>query len=74
MVQHYNKIFLKINIFLFLSIPLTLFSQSMQIDNLYKRFDQKLQELHGELIDFRRDLHRHPEFSGQEERTAGRDS
>jgi len=33
--------------------------------------DHRLQEVHDDLIAVRRDLHRHPELSGQEERTAG---
>lgn len=35
------------------------------------RMAQRLAEVRDELIEVRRDLHRHPELSGQEERTAG---
>ncbi len=42
-----------------------------QSQELIDRADRRLQSLRRELIDVRRDLHRHPEVSGQEERTAG---
>ena len=35
------------------------------------RIDRRLEAVRDELIEVRRDLHRHPEVSGQEERTAG---
>jgi amidohydrolase len=42
-----------------------------QTQELIDRADRHLESLRQELIDVRRDLHRHPEVSGQEERTAG---
>ena len=42
-----------------------------QSQQLVDQADRSLQSLRQELIDVRRDLHRHPEASGQEERTAG---
>ncbi len=42
-----------------------------QRPQLMNAIDHRLQEVHDELIAVRRDLHRHPELSGQEERTAG---
>jgi len=42
-----------------------------QNQELVDRADRRLESLRQELIDVRRDLHRHPEVSGQEERTAG---
>lgn len=38
---------------------------------LLSTFADRVETLRAELIDVRRDLHRHPEISGQEERTAG---
>jgi amidohydrolase len=46
----------------------TAFAQSQE---LVDKADRRLGSLRQELIDVRRDLHRHPEASGQEERTAG---
>ena len=34
-------------------------------------FAERLEDVRSELIDVRRDIHRHPELSGEEERTAG---
>jgi len=42
-----------------------------QSQELVDRADRRLESLRQELIEVRRDLHRHPEVSGQEERTAG---
>jgi amidohydrolase len=42
-----------------------------QEDPLLARIDARLTEAEAELIEIRRDLHRHPEVSGREERTAG---
>ena len=42
-----------------------------QRQELIDEIDRRLQEVRDELIAVRRDLHRHPEVSGQEERTAG---
>ncbi len=39
--------------------------------DLEARVSQRLEAARAELIEIRRDLHRHPELSGQEERTAG---
>jgi metal-dependent amidase/aminoacylase/carboxypeptidase family protein len=39
--------------------------------SLLSSFIERVEGLREELIDVRRDLHRHPEISGQEERTAG---
>lgn len=39
--------------------------------DLFARFVDRVEDLRAELIDVRRDIHRHPEISGQEERTAG---
>lgn len=39
---------------------------------LSRRANERLRVLHDDLIAFRRDLHRHPEVSGQEVRTAAR--
>jgi metal-dependent amidase/aminoacylase/carboxypeptidase family protein len=39
--------------------------------DLLSSFVERVEGLRSELIDVRRDLHRHPEISGQEERTAG---
>ena len=38
--------------------------------SLRARVDERLEQLRSDLIAFRRDLHRHPELSGKEERTA----
>jgi amidohydrolase len=38
---------------------------------LTERIDRRLEDARTELIDLRRDIHRHPEVSGLEERTAG---
>lgn len=38
---------------------------------LFPRVDQRLNEITNAMIDVRRDLHRHPEVSGQESRTEG---
>jgi amidohydrolase len=43
-------------------------AQSQQRD---ERIDRRLESAREELIEIRRDLHRHPEVSGREERTAG---
>lgn len=37
---------------------------------LIDRIESRLESVRGDLIDLRRDIHRHPEVSGQEERTA----
>ncbi|NIM97965.1 MAG: amidohydrolase, partial [candidate division Zixibacteria bacterium] len=39
--------------------------------NLIKKIEKKLEAKRSELIELYRDLHRHPEVSGREERTAG---
>jgi amidohydrolase len=39
--------------------------------DLLARFVERVEGLRAELIEVRRDFHRHPEISGQEERTAG---
>ena len=39
---------------------------------LEPRIEARLAELESDLIEFRRDLHRHPELSDQEQRTAGK--
>jgi metal-dependent amidase/aminoacylase/carboxypeptidase family protein len=41
------------------------------MESLAERINQRLESLRSELIEIRRDLHRHPELSGHEERTAG---
>lgn len=41
------------------------------VGDLQVEISQRLETLRQELIDVRRDLHRHPEVSGEEERTAG---
>jgi amidohydrolase len=45
--------------------------RAQDIIDLQAKFSQQLETLRQELIDVRRDLHRHPEVSGKEERTAG---
>ncbi len=45
--------------------------QSAPLTALQERIDEHLQSIEPDLIAFRRDLHRHPELSGQEKRTAG---
>jgi metal-dependent amidase/aminoacylase/carboxypeptidase family protein len=40
-------------------------------DPILERMDQRLAAVADELVAIRRDIHRHPELSGQEERTAG---
>ena len=40
-------------------------------DPILERMDQRLAAVAEELVAIRRDIHRHPELSGQEERTAG---
>ena len=42
-----------------------------QADGSLEPIDAALEAVRAELIDVRRDLHRHPELSGEEERTAG---
>lgn len=39
--------------------------------SLSEKVDGKLRSLHDQLVEMRRDLHRHPELSGEEKRTAG---
>ncbi|MGW8282735.1 MAG: M20 metallopeptidase family protein, partial [Gemmatimonadota bacterium] len=46
-------------------------AQSADVAALQEEVDQRLVEQRSELIEVRRDLHRHPEVSGREERTAG---
>ncbi len=41
------------------------------LDPILERMDQRLAAVADELVAIRRDIHRHPELSGQEERTAG---
>lgn len=41
-----------------------------QTETLAQRIDRRLESAHDELIQLRRDIHRHPEVSGEEERTA----
>lgn len=40
-------------------------------DQRLVHFDERLTTIRQQIIDFRRDLHQHPEVSGQEKRTAG---
>jgi len=42
-----------------------------QDQTLIDRIDRRLESVRADLIELRRDIHRHPELSGQEERTAG---
>ncbi len=42
-----------------------------QDQTLIDRIDHRLENVRADLIELRRDIHRHPELSGQEERTAG---
>ncbi len=42
-----------------------------QDQTLIDRIDHRLESVRADLIELRRDIHRHPELSGQEERTAG---
>jgi len=44
--------------------------QSPDAADLQAAVDRRLAETHDELIEVRRDIHRHPEVSGREERTA----
>lgn len=46
-------------------------ASALEAGELQQRFDDRLAGARGELIEVRRDIHRHPEVSGQEERTAG---
>jgi amidohydrolase len=46
-------------------------AQDVGPDSLLASVDLRLGELRSELIEVRRDIHRHPEVSGREERTAG---
>jgi len=41
------------------------------LDPILERMDQRLAAVADQLVAIRRDIHRHPELSGQEERTAG---
>ncbi len=52
-------------------VPGGLAGRAQDTGDLQDRFAARLETLRDELIDVRRDLHRHPEVSGQEERTAG---
>ncbi|NNG16823.1 MAG: amidohydrolase [Gemmatimonadales bacterium] len=45
--------------------------RAQDVNDLQAKVAQQLETLRQELIDVRRDLHRHPEVSGEEERTAG---
>jgi amidohydrolase len=45
--------------------------QPWPLESLQSHIDERLRERHDDLVNFRRDLHRHPELSGREERTAG---
>lgn len=47
-------------------------AQTAERPSLFERAAQHVEERQQDLIDFRHDLHRHPELSGAEERTAGR--
>lgn len=49
-----------------------LFGQQVARAPIETRVATRLQELESDLIAFRRDLHQHPELSGQEMRTAGK--
>jgi len=51
--------------------PDHLAGQSSELARLQTTVEARLTELRGELIEVRRDFHRHPELSGREERTAG---
>jgi metal-dependent amidase/aminoacylase/carboxypeptidase family protein len=42
-----------------------------QDQSILDRIDRRLEGVRAELIEVRRDIHRHPEVSGEEERTAG---
>ncbi len=46
-------------------------ASAAQETDLLLSFVERVEGLRAELIDVRRDIHRHPEISGQEERTAG---
>ncbi|MCP4657957.1 MAG: amidohydrolase [bacterium] len=51
-------------------IPLGAFGESAEMTQA-ERIDKALESARAELIEIHRDLHRHPELSGQEQRTAG---
>lgn len=46
-------------------------TQHTQSQSNRDRIDRRLEHSRTEIVDLRRDIHRHPEVSGQEERTAG---
>lgn len=52
-----------------LSLP---YAEPASVESPSGRIDARLGALHDDLISFRRDLHRHPETSGNEARTAAR--
>ena len=56
---------------LLLLFPDRAVGQSPDAADLQAAVDRRLAETHDELIEVRRDIHRHPEVSGREERTAG---
>ena len=53
-----------------LVVALPTLGSGQETSDVLDRMAQRIQEVEGDLIEFRRDLHRHPEVSGQEERTA----
>jgi metal-dependent amidase/aminoacylase/carboxypeptidase family protein len=53
-----------------LAVALTAPATHAQSPELVDRVDRRLEAVRPDLIDVRRDIHRHPEVSGQEERTA----
>jgi metal-dependent amidase/aminoacylase/carboxypeptidase family protein len=71
-------VLVSIALILFVSLPLVAQTgddaqegPTVQEADLLSSFVERVQDLRAELIDVRRDIHRHPEISGQEERTAG---
>jgi len=54
-----------------LLVCLPTLGRAQDVSGLHAKFSQRLETLRQELIDVRRDLHRNPELSGEEERTAG---
>lgn len=56
---------------MFSSLTITSYSQTPEWDTFKKEIDSKVKQTTNQVVDWRRDIHQHPELSNQEYRTAG---